>query len=168
MTTAAICATREVSWSPSFYRGEQYDSDLSLYYLRARYYNPATGRFMSRDPLDGKAKIPASLHKYLYADGDPVNLLDPMGREVLVEYKVTMICGGSLYCGPVITWAGVKLAFIYSVLAEYVATQILEPSMGEGSGPGQAPVDSGEKPGNGGFPLPNNPPVSGPPVAGAP
>ncbi len=32
------------------YRGEQYDSDLGLYYLRARYYNPVTGRFMSRDP----------------------------------------------------------------------------------------------------------------------
>jgi uncharacterized protein RhaS with RHS repeats len=33
-----------------FYRGEQYDSDLGLYYLRARYYNPLTGRFLSRDP----------------------------------------------------------------------------------------------------------------------
>lgn len=32
------------------YRGEQYDADLGLYYLRARYYNPQTGRFMSRDP----------------------------------------------------------------------------------------------------------------------
>jgi RHS repeat-associated protein len=31
------------------YRGEQFDSDLGLYYLRARYYNPLTGRFMSRD-----------------------------------------------------------------------------------------------------------------------
>ena len=50
MTTAAICATREVSWRASFYRGEQYDSDLGLYYLRARYYNPVTGRFLSRDP----------------------------------------------------------------------------------------------------------------------
>ena len=27
-----------------------YDSDLGLYYLRARYYNPVTGRFVSRDP----------------------------------------------------------------------------------------------------------------------
>ena len=33
------------------YRGEQYDP-LGLYYLRARYYNPLTGRFMSRDPED--------------------------------------------------------------------------------------------------------------------
>jgi RHS repeat-associated protein len=65
------------------YRGEQFDPDLGLYYLRARYYNPATGRFMSRDPLDGQLKDPRSLHKYLYADGDPVNGIDPMGREVL-------------------------------------------------------------------------------------
>jgi RHS repeat-associated protein len=69
------------------YRGEQYDSDLSLYYLRARYYNPATGRFLSRDPYDGDAKIPATLHKYLYAGGDPVNLKDPTGRDWL-EYKL--------------------------------------------------------------------------------
>ncbi|MGD0829958.1 MAG: RHS repeat-associated core domain-containing protein [Terracidiphilus sp.] len=67
------------------YRGEQYDSDLGLYYLRARYYNPATGRFMSRDPEEGTIKIPATLHKYLYASGDPVNRIDPRGREDLVE-----------------------------------------------------------------------------------
>jgi RHS repeat-associated protein len=35
------------------YRGEQYDSDLGLYYLRARYMNPLTGRFLSRDPEGG-------------------------------------------------------------------------------------------------------------------
>jgi RHS repeat-associated protein len=93
MTTAAICATREVSWCPSFYRGEQYDSDLALYYLRARYYNPNTGRFMSRDPEDGKTTDPATLHKYLYADGDPVNMRDPMGHEALFENA--LIQGGS-------------------------------------------------------------------------
>jgi RHS repeat-associated protein len=71
------------------YRGEQYDSDLALYYLRARYYNPSTGRFLSRDPEDGKAKDPASLHKYLYASGDPVNGIDPTGRFNLGEYFVT-------------------------------------------------------------------------------
>jgi len=67
------------------YRGEQYDPDLGLYYLRARYYNSATGRFMSRDPLDGNIPDPKSLHKYLYADGDPVNANDPTGRGALVE-----------------------------------------------------------------------------------
>jgi RHS repeat-associated protein len=62
------------------YRGEQFDPDLGLYYLRARYYNPATGRFMSRDPQGGDPTNPASLHKYLYADGDPVNGVDRSGR----------------------------------------------------------------------------------------
>jgi RHS repeat-associated protein len=52
---------------------------------RARYYNPVTGRFVSRDPEEGKINIPASLHKYLYADGDPVNGRDPWGREDMFE-----------------------------------------------------------------------------------
>jgi RHS repeat-associated protein len=65
--------------------GEQYDSDLGLYYLRARYYNPATGRFLSRDPEDGKPIDPRTLHKYLYANGDPVNMADPRGRDSMLE-----------------------------------------------------------------------------------
>ena len=67
------------------YRGEQYDSDLGLYYLRARYYNPATGRFMSRDPKDGHPQFPITLHKYLYAGGDPVNRIYPRGQEAFLE-----------------------------------------------------------------------------------
>jgi RHS repeat-associated protein len=85
MTTAAICASRELAWSPSFYRGEQYDSDLGLYYLRARYYNPATGRFLSRDPENGQPTDPQSLHKYLYAGGDPTSAFDPSGRADIFE-----------------------------------------------------------------------------------
>ncbi len=62
-----------------FYRGEEYDSDLGLLYLRARYMNPLTGRFVSRDPDDGVPTDPISLHKYLYGDADPVDLSDPWG-----------------------------------------------------------------------------------------
>jgi len=74
------------------YRGEMYDSDLGLYYLRARYMNPLTGRFMSRDPNDPQLldsdRVPVDpkkLHKYLYADGDPMNMLDPTGHEAAEE-----------------------------------------------------------------------------------
>ena len=70
------------------YRGEAFDSDLGLYYLRARYMNPLTGRFLSRDPNEpqvrdeiGKPIDPKELHKYLYAGGDPVNHFDPTGRD---------------------------------------------------------------------------------------
>jgi RHS repeat-associated protein len=62
------------------YRGEQYDPDLTLYYLRTRYLNPLTGRFLTRDPDFGDVKVPGTLHKYIYANGDPVNSIDPMGR----------------------------------------------------------------------------------------
>jgi RHS repeat-associated protein len=68
------------------YRGEQYDPDLGLYYLRARYYNSLTGRFLSRDPEAGKPVDPKTLHKYLYAGGDPVNRIDPSGRFELGEF----------------------------------------------------------------------------------
>jgi RHS repeat-associated protein len=67
--------------------------DLGLYYLRARYYNPATGRFLSRDPNSGYINKPISLHKYLYAGGDPVNMMDPTGRDL---FETALIEGGSL------------------------------------------------------------------------
>jgi RHS repeat-associated protein len=90
-TPTATCASGEVSRRPSYYRGEQYDSDLGLYYLRARYYNPITGRFLSRDPLAGDPTVPRTLHKYLYADGDPVDLVDATGRGAAFEkFKLTV------------------------------------------------------------------------------
>jgi hypothetical protein len=58
---------------------------LSLYYLRARYYNPLTGRFLSRDPKPGHIGIPHTQHKYLYASADPVDRIDPFGKSDLVE-----------------------------------------------------------------------------------
>src|SRR6185437_8827563 len=70
------------------YRGEQYDTDLGLHYLRARYYNPLTGGFMSRDPEQRDLSDLATLHKYLYAGSDPVNYVDPRGREALFEYAI--------------------------------------------------------------------------------
>jgi hypothetical protein len=36
---------------------------------------------LSRDPEEGTLTDPKTLHEYLYADGDPVNVIDPRGRE---------------------------------------------------------------------------------------
>jgi RHS repeat-associated protein len=105
------------------YRGEQYDPDLGLYYLRARYYNPATGRFMSRDPLDGQAKDPASLHKYLYAGGDPINLLDPTGRETYYNpaYQPRKTIGSAIgeYVGVVSSALFTASLFMQNTLPQY-------------------------------------------------
>ena len=53
------------------FTGEQVDSS-GLQYLRARFYDNATGRFLIRDPLP-------LLHRYPYAQNNPVNYVDPYG-----------------------------------------------------------------------------------------
>jgi RHS repeat-associated protein len=77
------------------YRGEQYDPDLTLYYLRARYFNPLSGRFLTRDPEEHKPMRskhkpldPGKFHTYLYATGDPINRIDPRGRDAIIEYAL--------------------------------------------------------------------------------
>jgi RHS repeat-associated protein len=62
--------------------GEQFDQDLGLYYNRARYLNTSTGRFWSMDVYEGYGEDPLSLHKYLYAEADPVDSIDPTGRSL--------------------------------------------------------------------------------------
>jgi len=72
------------------YRGERYDADLGLYYLRARWYNPVTGRFMTRDPDSGSIYDPASLHRYNYGRANPVNYIDPSGRASMSDYALLL------------------------------------------------------------------------------
>lgn len=62
------------------YRGERLDPNMGFYYLRARWMDPTVGRFNQMDSYPGKERMPASLHKYLYANADPVNLVDPTGH----------------------------------------------------------------------------------------
>jgi RHS repeat-associated protein len=62
------------------FTGEQYDPDLGLYYLRARYHNTDTGRFWTQDSFEGGGTDPSSLHKYTYCGNNPVNAFDPSGN----------------------------------------------------------------------------------------
>ena len=67
------------------YTGEQFDPNLEFQYLRARYLNQATGLFLSLDSFPGISRDPISLHKYLYASGNPVTEMDPSGNGKLAE-----------------------------------------------------------------------------------
>ncbi len=65
------------------YSGEQFDAKIGQQYLRARYYDPTTGRFNRLDPFFGNTTDPQSFHKYLYTHVDPVNGVDPKGEFVI-------------------------------------------------------------------------------------
>ncbi len=59
--------------NPFRYNGEYYDEETGFIYLRARYYDPSVGRFVSEDPIrDG-------LNWYAYCHNDPINFYDPFG-----------------------------------------------------------------------------------------
>ena len=62
--------------SPFRYTGQQYDQQTGLYYLRSRFYNPATARFTQEDSCYGDGQ-----NLYAYCRNNPVNYYDPEGHE---------------------------------------------------------------------------------------
>ncbi|HEX9047426.1 MAG TPA: RHS repeat-associated core domain-containing protein, partial [Verrucomicrobiae bacterium] len=67
------------------FSGEEFDPDLGMEYLRARYRDPQRGRFWTRDSFEGDLADPASRHGYNYCQNNPVNAIDPSGHETLME-----------------------------------------------------------------------------------
>jgi RHS repeat-associated protein len=61
------------------YIGEAADTGAGLVYLRARYYDPSVGRFLSRDVTPGSAGLPMSINRYQYALSNPLSMKDPSG-----------------------------------------------------------------------------------------
>jgi len=61
------------------FTGERWEAYGELLFLRARYYQPITGRFLTRDPWPGVAQRPVSRHAYLHASANPVVFIDPLG-----------------------------------------------------------------------------------------
>lgn len=56
------------------YTGEYADTETGFLYLRARYYDPRTGQFLTRDPLSSTTR-----EAYGYVGNNPVNYVDPTG-----------------------------------------------------------------------------------------
>ena len=63
--------------NPFRYCGEYNDFETGFLYLRARYYDPGIGRFISEDPVG------AGLNWYVYCENDPVNRIDPEGLDAI-------------------------------------------------------------------------------------
>jgi len=67
------------------FTGEQFDPESHDYYLRARYYNPKSTRFMSRDNYDGIDVNPITQTYYLYASANPLTYADLSGNMSYAE-----------------------------------------------------------------------------------
>ncbi len=61
------------------YTGEEIDTETGLVYLRARYYDPALGRFISPDPFLGRLAEPITQNRYVYVKNNPLGFTDPSG-----------------------------------------------------------------------------------------
>ena len=54
------------------------DGLADLYYMRNRWYEPGTGRFLSEDPIG----LEGGLNQYVFAADDPINQMDPLGEDL--------------------------------------------------------------------------------------
>jgi len=83
------------------YTGEQYDSESELLYLRARYYYPEIGRFITVDPYLGRMDEPVTQNRYIYVHNNPVLYTDPSGHEV---WGINIGVSGTWLVKDAISW----------------------------------------------------------------
>ncbi len=74
------------------FTGREYDSELGLYYFRARSQHPLIGRFLQKDPL-----LYANSHSdYLYVLNNPIILYDPSGK-IAIAIPILVAAASYLY-----------------------------------------------------------------------
>jgi len=61
--------------NPFRYTGREFDSETGIYYYRARFYDPTSGRFMSED----SARFDQGGNFYVYVSNTPTLFIDPTG-----------------------------------------------------------------------------------------
>jgi RHS repeat-associated protein len=67
------------------FQGQWLESNTDLYHFRARYYDPETGRFVSRDPVEVIETVPESSNPYQFVYNNPLVYSDPSGKISIME-----------------------------------------------------------------------------------
>lgn len=86
----AIRSAGSASGNRYTFTGQENDAS-ELVYLRARYYDPATGRFIARDAFPVDAKDTQTVHRYVYVKNNPTNYVDPSGEVFETLYDGAMV-----------------------------------------------------------------------------
>ncbi|MBN1874547.1 MAG: RHS repeat-associated core domain-containing protein [Anaerolineae bacterium] len=76
--------------APWGFSGEWHDAATGLQYLRARWYQPQTGRFTQVDPFPGVLALPGTQHPYSYGLNNPTRYTDPSGEIVVTAIGATL------------------------------------------------------------------------------
>jgi RHS repeat-associated protein len=89
-----IESSNDTTGQPLRYMAREIDTATGLYYVRARWYDPAMARFVSQDPIG----LAGGMNTYAYAGNDPVNHRDPSGlyggtgTDPIILDTVTVTC----------------------------------------------------------------------------
>ena len=71
------------------FTGQRLEAGLGLYDYRARYYDPAIGRFTQPDTVVPGPGHPQSLNRYSYVDNNPLRYADPSGHRTFEKDPYT-------------------------------------------------------------------------------
>lgn len=85
--------------NPYQYNAEYTDSSTGNQYLRARYYDAASGRFLTKDTYLGETNDPLSRNLYTYAQNNPINYVDPSGHFLLAATLIGLGVGALVGAG---------------------------------------------------------------------
>ncbi len=118
--------------------GQFYDAESSLFYNWNRYYNPATGRYISSDPIG----LEGGINTFLYAAASPVMAIDPFGLQpnatcVAFARACGSVIGGTLgFAGGVAAAGATSFATAGAALAASPAVVAMSTSTGIVAGVG--------------------------------
>ena len=93
------------------YTGAIYDELTGLLYLNARFYDPATGRFISQDTYRGERDDAGTWHLYVYCANDPVNYVDPSGHVAVPLAAGAVLVFGGILLSVGAYWGGTSLSW---------------------------------------------------------
>jgi len=133
----------QVGWKKNRYTfiggyGIQYDPASEFYYMVNRYYDFTSGRFITKDPVEGNIRLPISLHKYMYVYNNPIIFIDPLGLKTWIFVSTS---GGGGY------WVAVEGGVYYLIdpsTGEYYKWVSVSGGIGVGVGPsGGVQIEAG-------------------------
>jgi RHS repeat-associated protein len=98
------------------FTGEWTDDYIGLQYLRARYYSPKTGRFLTKDTWEGDYSFPITYNAWLYGYSNPILYTDPSGHTpAVVAALLPALVGGAAGFVVGVAAGGIYGACVYEL-----------------------------------------------------